>query len=379
MLPYLTLYLTQHLRFSVTQAGIVMALYGTGAFLGTFLGGRLTDRFGFYYVQLLSLFAGGVFLLGLQFVTNFYAICLSAFVFTLMGDTFRPANSAAIAHYSRVDNRTRAYSLNRLAINLGWSVGGGLGGYLAGIDYSLLFWVDGLTCIAASLFLWFFLPRPGKLDLPRQTTVQEANTLVDSPLKSPYRDWYYLGFVGCTLLYAIVFLLIFSLVPLYFKQELQLNETQIGLLMAMNGLLIVFIEMALVYSIEQRFAHQRIRIISIGVILTGTSYALLLVTTWPVIALISMLSITVGEMLTHPFLQSFAVERSTPLNRGQYLALHSMAFALAQVTSPAIGSQIVAHTGFNTLWLTLVGVSLLSAAGFWWLDQHKKATRPDQV
>ncbi len=153
-----------------------MALYGTGAFIGTFLGGRLTDRFGFYYVQLISLFAGGVFLLGLQYVSNFYAICASAFTFTLLGDTFRPANSAAIAYYSQAENRTRAYSLNRLAINLGWSVGGGLGGYLASIDYSLLFWADGFTCIAAAAVLRFFfchhplLPRPARRpDTPRRT------------------------------------------------------------------------------------------------------------------------------------------------------------------------------------------------------------------
>lgn len=371
VLPYLTLYLTQHLRFTVTQAGIVMALYGTGAFLGTFLGGRLTDRFGFYQVQFLSLFAGGLFLLGLQFVSNFYAVCASAFVFTLMGDTFRPANSAAIAHYSRADNRTRAYSLNRLAINLGWSVGGGLGGYLASIDYSLLFWVDGLTCIAAAIFLRFFLPAPAS-NRPvqaTQSTEQTTQLLSGNAYKSPYQDTFFLGFVFCTLLYSIIFILIFSIVPLYFKQELFLSETQIGVLMALNGILIVIIEMALVYAIEKRFARHKIQIISVGVLLTGLSYGLFLITSWPVIALIAVLSLTVGEMLTHPFLQSFAVERSSPHNRGQYLALHSMAFALAQVTSPAIAAQIVDRAGFSALWLTLVGVSLASATGFWWLGR----------
>lgn len=65
VLPFMTLYLTQHLHYSVQDAGIVMAIYGLGAFVGTFLGGRLTDRFGFYYVQLFSLLFGGMALLGL--------------------------------------------------------------------------------------------------------------------------------------------------------------------------------------------------------------------------------------------------------------------------------------------------------------------------
>lgn len=367
VLPFLTLYLTQHLNFTVAQAGIVMAIYGTGAFVGTFLGGRLTDRFGFYPVQLLSLAASGVFLLGLQFVTDFYAICLCSFLFTMLGDTFRPANSAAVAHYSQAVNRTRAFSVNRLAINLGWSVGGGLGGYLAGIDYSLLFWVDGLTCIAAAIVLRIFLPPPAADSVVKIPAVSET-TVTPTVQASPYRDRPYLAFVTCVLLYATSFMLLFSLVPLYFKQELRLNETEIGLLMTMNGLLIVGVEMAMVYAIERRYAHRKVRIISVGVLLTGLSYAVFFAGTWPVIALFCMLLTTAGEMLSHPFFQAFAVERSTPQNRGQYLALHSMAFALAQVLSPALGSQVVALAGFPMLWMVATGLCLVSAAGFWRLS-----------
>ncbi|OIN59202.1 MFS transporter [Arsenicibacter rosenii] len=367
VLPYLTLYLTQHLHFSVSQAGVVMAVYGTGAFVGTFLGGKLTDRFGFYYVQLISLFAGGVFLLGLQYVSNFYAICASAFIFTLLGDTFRPANSAAIAHYSHADNRTRAYSLNRLAINLGWSVGGGLGGYLASIDYSLLFWADGFTCIAAAAVLRFFLPPPARV----ATGTKHATATTEvSPAQSPYKDRYFLGFTGCTLLYAISFLLLFSLIPLYFKEKLLLDESQIGMLLALNGILIVIIEMALVYTIEQKFAHHKTLIICTGVLLTGFSYLVLLITPLAGIALVFTIITTFGEMLTHPFLQSFAVSRSTPQTRGQYLALHSMAFALAQVTSPALGSLIVTTAGFGLLWTVMMGLCLVSATGYWWLSRR---------
>lgn len=170
VLPFLTLYLTQQLHYTVADAGIVMAVYGLGAFVGTFLGGRLTDRFGFYYVQLFSLMFGGVFLLLLQLVTNFYALCGSVFLFTLLGDSFRPANQAAIAHYSDPDTRTRAFSLNRLAINLGWAVGGGLGGWLASIDYSLLFWADGLTCLVASIVLRLFFANTRSIE-PNERSV----------------------------------------------------------------------------------------------------------------------------------------------------------------------------------------------------------------
>ena len=130
VLPFMTLYLTQQLHYSVTQAGTVMAVYGAGAFVGTFLGGRLTDRIGFYTIQVFSLLAGGMALILLQFVTDFYLLCGSVFMFTLLGDTFRPANQAAIAYYSDVETRTRAFrSIDWLSTSAGLWVADWAGGW----------------------------------------------------------------------------------------------------------------------------------------------------------------------------------------------------------------------------------------------------------
>jgi predicted MFS family arabinose efflux permease len=380
VLPFLTLYLTQRLHFSVTNAGIVMAIYGLGAFVGTFLGGRLTDRFGFYYVQLLSLLFGGLALLVLQFITNFYALCGSVFIFTLFGDSFRPANQAAIAHYSDADTRTRAFSLNRLAINLGWTVGGVLGGWLASIDYKLLFWADGVTCLVAGIVLWTNLPVPSR----KSSTYADPSALKStspepSASHSPYHDYLFLSFVVCNALYLVAFMQFFSIVPLFFKEVMALGVGTIGLLMALNGILIVCIEMALVYSLEQQ-NRSKISLIMSGILLTTSAYLVLALPDWFGqaglivsgfgIALLFVVVITFGEMLIMPFLQSLMVERSKPATRGQYLALYSMGGALAQTTAPVFGSQMVAHFGFSVNWVIIALISLMAAGGFWWIGKH---------
>lgn len=374
VLPYLSLYLTQKLHYTVAQTGVVMALYGSGAIVGAYLGGRLTDRFGFAPVQLYSLFFGGVFLLGFQFVTDFTAMCGAAFCFTLLGDTFRPANSAAIAHYSDDATRTRAFSLNRLAINLGWAVGGGLGGFLAGIDYSLLFWADGLTCILAAVVLYLSLPRAPKKPAPHTPLSTESLHTPPThaePVQSAYRDGYFLRVMALTLLFVCAFILMFSLLPLYFKQVLHLREAQIGLLMSLNGLLIVAVEMALVFTLEKRLpeARSKLRIIALGVGLTGLAYAGLTLSTWPGLALVTILLMTFGEMLAMPFMQTLAVTRSNAQNRGQYMALYSIAWAVSQLISPLVGAQIAGSAGFVTLWWVATGACALSTAGFWWLSR----------
>ncbi len=367
VLPFLSLYLTQHLHYSVEQAGIVLALFGMGSLLGTFLGGKLTDRIGFYAIQVGSLLFGGIMLILMQFIVRFEWLCVTVFIFTALGDAFRPANSAAFAFYSNQGNRTRAYSLNRLAINLGWAVGGGLGGLLASVDYRLLFWVDGLTCISAALYLVYALPAP-----KRDTSVHHASDGTLAAARSPYRDGLFLLFTACLFLYLTAFMQFFSLLPLYFKTYLGANESRIGLFMALNGLLIVVVEMAMVYSLEQR-VKQRLIISAVGALLTGVALFILTLTRWPGIAWLTIILLTVGEMLAMPFLLTFAANRSEERNRGQYLGLYSMGWALSQVCSPLIGSQVAERFGFQTLWMVMLGFTIVSAAGFLLVNRRVSA------
>jgi predicted MFS family arabinose efflux permease len=131
VVPFMTMYATERRGFSITQSGFIMAMFGLGAVAGAFVGGRLTDRIGFYKIQLAALIGGGVMFITLGYLESYTAICIGTFVLSLVNESFRPANATAIAVYSVPENRTRSYSLNRLAINLGWAFGGALGGLLA--------------------------------------------------------------------------------------------------------------------------------------------------------------------------------------------------------------------------------------------------------
>src|SRR5450631_581069 len=173
VIPFMTIYLTSPaMGYSIGQAGLVMGVFGLGAICGGFLGGRLTDRFGFHRVQLITLTGGGILFILLGQMKSFPLICGCTFLLSLVNEAFRPANSTAIAHYSKEKNRTRSYSLNRLAINLGWAFGGAVGGILASINYHLLFWVDGITNILAMILLRYFLApvsAPGAAAPPAKT------------------------------------------------------------------------------------------------------------------------------------------------------------------------------------------------------------------
>ncbi len=115
----MTMYLTQHYGVSIGKAGLVMSLFGLGAITGALIGGRLIDSIGYYYVQISALIGGGAMFIVLGLMHSYLSICITTFVLAIMNESFRPANTVAVAHYSKEQNRTRSYSLNRLAINLG--------------------------------------------------------------------------------------------------------------------------------------------------------------------------------------------------------------------------------------------------------------------
>src|SRR5687768_7182172 len=204
VVPFMTLYLTSpKMGYTIGQAGIVFGLFGLGAFCGAYLGGKLTDKIGYYPVQMITLTGGGILFILLGQMKSYSLICLFTFLVSFVGEAFRPANSTAIAFYSSPENRTRSYALNRLAINIGWAVGSATGGVLAKINYELLFWVDGITNIAAAAVMLMFL-RP----VIHKTTKEFQQTATS--VTSAYRDRTFVIFILITTVFASCFFQLFT-------------------------------------------------------------------------------------------------------------------------------------------------------------------------
>ncbi len=361
VLPFMTIYLTQpSVGYSIGQAGIVMGIFGFGAVCGGFIGGRLTDRFGFQRIQWVTLAGGGLLFMVLGQMKSYPLICVCTFLLSLVNEAFRPANSTAIAHYSKEENRTRSFSLNRLAVNLGWAVGGAIGGILASINYHLLFWVDGCTNLAAVMFLRWFLP------LEEEITPVHKAAAGKKPALSPYRDTIYLRFIAYVIVFGTGFFQLFSTLPVYYKKALHMPEYMIGLVMTLNGLVITVFEMVLVFKLEGK--RTNLFYIFYGVCLVGLSYVLLNIL--PVslyTAFFCMILTTLGEICSMPFMNSFWIARTTVMNRGQYAGLNTIAWSVAQVIGPICGSQIAEHAGFSVLWWLVGAVCVLAAIGFRYL------------
>jgi predicted MFS family arabinose efflux permease len=357
VIPFMTLYLTSdEMGYSIGDAGYVFGLFGAGAFCGAWLGGRLTDKIGFYPVQLFTLAIGGILFMVLGQMKTYPLICVFTFLLSFVNEAFRPANSTAIAFYSKEENRTRSYALNRLAINLGWAFGSTLGGFIAHINYELLFWVDGITNLVAALLMWLTI-KPVNYIAPKKN---QPGTVA---VRSAYNDKAFLYFIICTILFASCFFQLFNNIPVFFKKQLHLSEPFIGFIMAINGIIIAILEMVLIYKLEGK--RNSLIYISGGVLVVGISFLLLNIPAGGVLVATSMVVlVTFGEIFSMPFMNSYWIARTVPGNRGEYAALYTMAWSVAQTLGPMGGAQLADYAGFNVLWWVVGGISIFAAFCF---------------
>ena len=354
VIPFLSLYLTASMGLSLEEVGWIMSCFGAGSVCGSFIGGKLSDKLGFYPVIAGSLLSSGMFFFVLQHLHSFESFCIGIFILTLFADAFRPALFVALRSYSKPENRTRAVTLIRLAINLGFSMGPAIGGLIiTTISYEGLFWIDGATCIIAGLLFLYKLPK-------KDPVIEESrkNHVVS---KSPYKDWPYLFFLLCIVVICIPFVQYFSTVPLFYKQVHHLDEDAIGLILGFNGLLIFLTEMPLIKFCERK-NYSLYHILAFSVVLFAISYAVLVV--FPTIAFlwIGMCFMTVGEMLNFPLMNRFAIDRSDKGNPGAYMALFTISWSIAHIIGHNMGLHLVDAFVFNFTWYFLTGM-LVAAIG----------------
>ena len=357
VIPFMSMYITQSMGFSLESSGTVLLCYGLGSVLGAWVGGRLTDFFGYHKIQFYSLLGGGILFFVLSAMSTLFTISIVCILLGLVNEAFRPPNMAAIGVFSTEENRTRCSSLVRLSVNLGWAFGGGLAGILASQNYKYLFYVDGLTNIFAALVVWFYLPN---IQLKNQT----QKTELKKQRESIFKDKPFVIFIILKLLFAISFFQVFSTLPVYLKTVLGLSEIQIGWTMALNGLIIALFEMLVVYQLS--IIRKDLILMSIGTLLLSLSYIIfnIMAGNGLLIAIISTLIFTIAEIIAMPFMLTWWLDRSTDENRGSYAAWYTIAFSAAHIIGPSTGTYIAAHFGFTILWWSIALVCVLTSGGY---------------
>ncbi len=396
---FLTLYLHRELDLGVQFATRAMGAWGVGSVLAALVGGHLADKIGRRTVMLFSMFGGAATLVILSFTTTSGAIMLLLPIFGLVSEMYRPAVSAMIADIVTPIQRSHAFGLMYVSINLGFAVGAALGGLIADHDFQWLFWGDALTAAAYGLVILVAIREtlPNRVSHIEKSDAASAvatpnesdspnSRVPDDPVQGQrpvslraaalhiITDIPFVVFCLGTFLVGLVFMQSICTLPIYLE-GMGFQPHVYGSLIAVNGLMIVCCQLPLT-SLLGRYHRGGVltlgaAILAVGFGLTAGAGALwhfaLTIVIW-----------TVGEMMMAPFSPAIVSDLAPISLRARYMGVSTMAFSGAAVVAAPLGGVILGHPGLGGVWLWVgTFVAGMTAAALFFSVRRQLAVRPD--
>ena len=357
VIPFLTLYLTQERGFSLVQAGLVAALYGAGGMVASPLGGFLADRIGRRHTMLAALGLGGIGMMALGFIHRIEFLAPACFLVAIPYEGYRPAFHAAVADLVPISDRVRAFGLNYWVINLGFSIGLSLGGFLATRSFVWLFVGDGFTTLVFALLVWRLVPETR----PALTEMESAHPdrgMVQGFL-APYRDLPFAAFLALSVCTLMIFLQHTTTMAVDMGRH-GISRAAFGSVIAINGILIVLVQPFVGQWLTRM---NRSRVLAVGVALIGAGFGLNRIAhSVPQYAL-GVVVWTLGEICVLPVANAIVADVARPELRGRYQGAYGLSWGIATCIAPVAGTSVLQHFGSGALWTGCFVVALLVAAG----------------
>ena len=356
--PFLTIYLT-HQGHTLAEAAWAISGFGGGAIFGSALGGWLSDHIGRRNTIVIGTFSNAASVMLLYTASSFPAIVAGAVLVGLASGTYQPAASALLADIVPSALHVRAYSALRLAANAGFAGGVSLGGLLATHSLFWLFAGDALTTAIYGVIalLW----------LPHGLRAQTKNAPWSDAFSALKRDRAFHALWVAAFCSALVFPQFGTTYSVsILRRGLTLDafgfhlapEAVYGVLMAWNGVLIVFTELPLT-SLTLRFDARRV--MALGYILIGFGFAL---NGWchtiPALYL-AMTIFTVGEMISAPTTSAVVARLAPERLRGRYMGVLALAWNFSAILGPQFGLRLFALDP-RFVWFGCAALGLTAAA-----------------
>jgi MFS family permease len=321
------------------------------------VGGHLADRIGRRYTIALSMFLSAGSMLALSQARTFPIILLLSFIVGMVGELYRPAATALLGDLVPAEQRVAAFGMYRFAINLGFAAGPATAGFLANKSFFYVFAGDAVTSFVYGIVALVALPHGNRSSGEGERTGEGLIVAL--------RDRAFVYFLAGTLCMAWVEFQFHSTFPLHVA-TLGYSPSTYGMLLSINGVLIVLFELAIT-AWTQRLPPQPL--IALGYALTGIGFAITGLAAGIPMLVVMIVVTTVGEMIFAPVTGAYVSGLAPERYRGRYMGLWHSMFSFGMVLGPAMGTWIYQRNP-AVLWWTCFAMGI--AAGTLALLKEKK-------
>ncbi|MGW0582805.1 MDR family MFS transporter [Streptomyces sp. NPDC002920] len=351
---FMALYLTLDRGYSASYAGLVVSLHGLGGVVSSLVGGVMADRIGRRPTLLLAQSSTALSVALLGFVTDPVAIAGVAFLVGAASNASRPAVQAMMADIVRPEDRVRAFSLNYWAINLGFAVSATGAGFIAEVSYRAGFLIEAGMTLVCAVVVFLKLPesRPGRAD----KAVAEESVGLGTVL----RDSRFMGVVGLSFLVAFIFQQGSIGLPVAMGAA-GFSPADYGMAIAVNGVLIVVLQIPVTRFIEHRDPR---RLLVVSSVLAGYGFGLTAFAGSVGVFALTVCVWTLAEIVNAPTQTGLVVALSPTHGRGRYQGMYTLSWAVASLVAPMTSGFVIDRFGAEWLWGMCAVVGTAAGAGY---------------
>jgi MFS family permease len=365
--PFLTIYVRQLLQVPLTTVTLLFTFNSVAGLVAMSFVGPAVDRFGRKRAMVLGLAANCLVLFSMSLAHSWAAWAVLMVAWGALGPLYRVGADAMVADLTAPERRASAYSLLRMAGNLGFSIGPAIGGFITSASYTVAFYLaSGVQATFAAL-----VGLGTRETLPRmdQTPVGSRG----SGLGPVLRDRRFLAFCGIYTLATMPASLMMMLLAVYAKENFGVPESQYGFIMTTNAIMVVLFQ----YAVTRASAPYRpLHVLALGSLLyaAGTGSVSLGRGFWGF--WLSMVVLTLGELLLAPTGTAFAANLAPADMRGRYMGLYGLSWGISMGIAPVIGGWLSDNVAPVPIWYAGLTMGLAAAVGFLLLGRRAGLSRP---
>lgn len=376
--PFFALYVTDRFEVGMTEAGILFALFSIFGFIGSMIGGALTDRFGRRGVVLFSLVFSALSSILMGLAGSLYMLYALAISVGLLSDIGGPARQAMVADILPEEKQAEGYGMLRVAANLSWVIGPTIGGLLATRSYMLLFALDAFSSLVTAAIFLRYVPETQ----PEKTEEEAQAGILDT--FAGYRrvaaDRAFLAFMVVMVVTTMAYLQMYSTLSVYLRDVHGVSARGYGFLMSMNSLTVVLLQFAVTRRTKR---YPAMLMMALGAALYMVGFGLYGVVTTFVLFLVAMLIITVGEMIVLPVAQALVARFAPADMRGRYMAFFGLAWTIPSAVGPWAAGVVMDNFDPRWVWYLAGLFCAVAVAGYFLLyfttKERLAGERPGEV
>ena len=346
--PFLTLFITSQGN-SEREAGYAIAAYSVGALCAAWVGGWIADRFGRNVAMGVSALGGAACMLALSQASSWQALAALALLTGFITEAGSPATSALVQDIVPEGQRVAAFAVLRFAVNLGWSLGPAVAGFLADKSFFWLFVVDAATTAFFGVVAW--------VALPRGRSVPRSGAGWRPALASIRGNRAFLALFCACFFLSWNFRQSSSTFVLHLEHAGH-SKSWTGLILALNGVMICLLELPLAAATSR--VPTRL-MLALGYLGMGAGYLVLIGHGSLAAFTLCMVIFTIGEMCAFSRQQAYAAGLAHEDMRGRYSGFLSLAWGVGGILSSIVGLRVY-ESSPDTVWAVCAIFGAVAAA-----------------